>query len=555
MLDPDECFDDRGQYAEARYVGSQTVSLAGLVISDNSGSWSVRRDVVVAPGDLVTLIREPSAGFTQCYGLAGDIAWPGILGLSRTGDFLSLSNASGLLDEVRWDGWQVPTGAALQLDPSREDVLANDQEDSWCPAVSVIPGHLDRGTPGYANASCGGVGPLPTDTSDTGDTDDTGSPPIDTGPLPPAVDLILSEIGDPTNFDNRYVEVHNPTTVAVDLSDYSLERFANGSSTGLGAVDLGPGMLQPGDSWVVARAGASAAAFLASLGGSFDQTSPTADGNGDDAYALQRQGTTIDVFGVIGQTPGAWDYEDQVAVRLDCHTSATTSFAASSWAFLPQSMATPGTHPDPRVGCGGVVITPVDTGDSSVPDTDTDTDTDVDTDTDLPPIDTSVGGGLIISQVVDWPGFDFRFVEVANRSGQPISLTGYELWRYSNGAATPSTTGGTVALGNDTVGPGDAWVIGQQAGQGGFAGVFGSEPDAFDSMISGNGDDVYALVFQGQVVDVYGVVGVDGTGEPWEYSDATATRRVSIVAPSPVFHMGEWDVSTDPAAATLGTHP
>jgi len=53
------------------------------------------------------------------------------------------------------------------------------------------------------------------------------------------------------------------------------------------------------------------------------------------------------------------------------------------------------------------------------------------------------------------------------------------------------------------------------------------------------GDDVVELYFNGEVVDVYGVLGVDGTGEPWEYISSWASR-VSGTSASTTFAVGDW---------------
>ena len=47
----------------------------------------------------------------------------------------------------------------------------------------------------------------------------------------------------------------------------------------------------------------------------------------------------------------------------------------------------------------------------------------------------------------------------------------------------------------------------------------------WEKIVGGNGDDVYELYDGSSVVDIYGEVGVDGTGEDWEYLDAIAYRN------------------------------
>ncbi len=65
----------------------------------------------------------------------------------------------------------------------------------------------------------------------------------------------------------------------------------------------------------------------------------------------------------------------------------------------------------------------------------------------------------------------------------------------------------------------------------GFISFFGFNPDYITGTVSSNGDDVYELFKNGVVVDVFGVLGTDGTGEPWEFLDGWA-YRVNEIAPN-----------------------
>lgn len=57
-----------------------------------------------------------------------------------------------------------------------------------------------------------------------------------------------------------------------------------------------------------------------------------------------------------------------------------------------------------------------------------------------------------------------------------------------------------------------------------------------------NGDDVVELYQNGAVVDVYGVIGVDGSGEAWEYADGWAYRE-NGTGPSATFTVSDWILS------------
>lgn len=83
--------------------------------------------------------------------------------------------------------------------------------------------------------------------------------------------------------------------------------------------------------------------------------------------------------------------------------------------------------------------------------------------------------------------------------------------------------------------------------------VSGSNPTAFstffgfsstyqDGVLSVNGDDPIKLYMNGTAIDVFGEVGTDGTGEPWEYLDGWAYRRDGKTA-SNTFAVGDWNYS------------
>lgn len=58
-----------------------------------------------------------------------------------------------------------------------------------------------------------------------------------------------------------------------------------------------------------------------------------------------------------------------------------------------------------------------------------------------------------------------------------------------------------------------------------------------------NGDDAIELFHNGAVIDVFGDINVDGTGQPWEYLDGWAYRKDNAVPNGGNFILGEWDFS------------
>ncbi len=115
-----------------------------------------------------------------------------------------------------------------------------------------------------------------------------------------STDLFFSEYLEGTS-NNKALEIYNGTGVPVDLASggYSIAQYTNGAATPSLAFNL-TGTIAPGDVFVFAHALASPE-ILAQA----DQTSSAGLFNGNDALALRKGGTTLDVIGQIGVDPGA----------------------------------------------------------------------------------------------------------------------------------------------------------------------------------------------------------------------------------------------------------
>ena len=111
-------------------------------------------------------------------------------------------------------------------------------------------------------------------------------------------DLFMSEYVEGTS-NNKAIEIFNPLSTAIDLAPYQLQFFFNGATSPGTTINL-TGTIGPHDVFVVADDNANASILAAA-----DQTSASNFFNGNDAIALLDGGTRIDVFGRIGQDPGA----------------------------------------------------------------------------------------------------------------------------------------------------------------------------------------------------------------------------------------------------------
>jgi hypothetical protein len=147
----------------------------------------------------------------------------------------------------------------------------------------------------------------------------------------------------------------------------------------------------------------------------------------------------------------------------------------------------------------------------------------------------SIDPRVLLTEIADPVNrYQARFVELYNAGDHAIDLGGWTLNKYLNGSS--KTASGAVEL-SGILEPNAYRVVANT----GFVSAFGSAPDWTSSYISGTGDDVYDLRdASGHVQDVFGQVGVDGSGTAWEYTDGKAVRKVAIDRPNPVFDLSEW---------------
>ena len=111
--------------------------------------------------------------------------------------------------------------------------------------------------------------------------------------------LYFSEYVEGSVGNNKALEISNPSNNAIDLSNYKVDLYSNGSSTATQTETLS-GMLMPNSVYVIANSGSDP-----SILSKADITSSVTFFNGDDALALINTVTndTIDVIGVRGVDP------------------------------------------------------------------------------------------------------------------------------------------------------------------------------------------------------------------------------------------------------------
>ncbi|WP_116367268.1 ExeM/NucH family extracellular endonuclease [Parahaliea mediterranea] len=76
----------------------------------------------------------------------------------------------------------------------------------------------------------------------------------------------------------------------------------------------------------------------------------------------------------------------------------------------------------------------------------------------------------------------------------------------------------------------------------GFTAFFGMAPHYTSGAMAINGDDAIELFHNGQVIDLFGDINVDGSGEPWDHVDGWAAR-IGRAGPSATFDLSDWQFS------------
>lgn len=162
---------------------------------------------------------------------------------------------------------------------------------------------------------------------------------------------------------------------------------------------------------------------------------------------------------------------------------------------------------------------------------------------------------LIISEVADpSDNYEARYVELYNAGTQSIDFdtSTWYLCRQANGG---SSSWGDIEL-TGTIQAGDTYTIAYSSS--GFNSAYGFDPDKTSGYISGNGDDGYFLYHNGNhetgtLIDAYGVIDQDGSGEAWEYLDKKAVRIFSDTAASDTWNENDWVIY--PTTPTQGMTP
>ncbi|HWL92679.1 MAG TPA: hypothetical protein VNT79_04020, partial [Phycisphaerae bacterium] len=159
---------------------------------------------------------------------------------------------------------------------------------------------------------------------------------------------------------------------------------------------------------------------------------------------------------------------------------------------------------------------------------------------------------IIISEIVDGDrtGGTPKYVEITNTGSSPYTFSAGSGIIVSNSPTAVEIdhdlSGMTILAGESYVAAGSG-----QNGQAQFESTYAPPgypagpivANAYVDGISGNGDDAVALADGGTIIDIYGFLGSDGTGTPWQYEDSVATRNFSASTADGLFHVTDWTIT------------
>lgn len=324
-----------------------------------------------------------------------------------------------------------------------------------------------------------------------------------------ASDLIITGVvdGPLTGGIPKAIELFATADVA-DLSTYGLGSANNGGGSDGEELTLS-GSATAGQFIYVAS---EAPAFTSFFGFAPDFTGAAASINGDDAIELFENGAVVDTFGEldVDGTGQAWEYLDGWAYRSSSTGPDGQAFELGSWTFSGAN-ALDGESDNASAAAPFPISS----------------------------YTTAPGVPLVITGVIDGPlsGGVPKAVEVFVLS-DIADLSACGLGSANNGGGSDGeefTFSGAATAGEYL------YVATESTG---FTSFFGFAPTFTDGSATNiNGDDAIELFCDGVVVDVFGDINIDGSGQPWEHLDGWAYRLVDTGPDGDAFVLSNWTFS------------
>lgn len=144
-------------------------------------------------------------------------------------------------------------------------------------------------------------------------------------------ELFISEYVEASSDNSKALEIYNPTATAINLSEYTINRYSNGSNTMTESISLS-GTLEAYDVVVITN-GQTDSVWVETLPNEGYWSEPIDSAlynigdlhcsgvyptpfyfNGDDAIALVKNGVSVDIFGKLGEDPGVSWTDDPMAI-------------------------------------------------------------------------------------------------------------------------------------------------------------------------------------------------------------------------------------------------
>lgn len=254
---------------------------------------------------------------------------------------------------------------------------------------------------------------------------------------------------------------------------------------------------------------AQEAGFESFFGFKPDFVSGAANINGDDAIELFCDGQVVDVLGDINTdgTGQPWEHLDGWAYRTSFTGPDGATFQLGSWGFS-------GPNALDGESDNGTAETPFPIGSFAFEEK------------------------LIITGVIDGPlpgGLPKAVEFYAATSIADLSVYGFG--SANNGGGSD----GEEYTFTGSASKGDYIYIASDSTN--FNTFFGFNPDATNDAANINGDDAIELFKDGEVVDVFGDIDTDGTGQPWEHLDGWAYRVNDTGPDGDTFVLESWTFS------------
>ena len=157
------------------------------------------------------------------------------------------------------------------------------------------------------------------------------------------------------------------------------------------------------------------------------------------------------------------------------------------------------------------------------------------------------GQELMISEIADPANtistLNGRYMELFNPGTSFVNISGWEIRRFTN-ANNAFTAGTVIVLPDVLLPPQGVFVIAANAEH--FYQIYGFSANLEGGGSSGadsNGDDNMVLYdSSGQIRDVFGIPGEDGTGTAHDFQDGKAVRMIETRRANKVFDPAEWRV-------------